>query len=305
MVYVYKKTMQITSLSKTWGWPLGSFDIIGTGFGNVQGKATPYINRYYVHKPKVLFWSDTKITVEVPKVETGSYKVLVFFGEGPAGPSTVSKDFWIALGPPPPVRGADEYSTQVRAYKDIYKKSAEWEKFMLANKNRYINAFNISRTAPYVMDISFRYDTNPIKYNPPWKDENEHMAALKLVLYYSFPSYHLIMKFKGDEQSAYINMIAGIPTNDSFSSGKVIKMYYETIAVHEMGHSMGLGHHYDTDADTGLQKHMPPGETLCVMDRSLNQFCSACRMAIGLPLDVDYEDESVAAVDVIYKRYPY
>lgn len=53
---------------------------------------------------------------------------------------------------------------------------------------------------------------------------------------------------------------------------------------------------------TGL--HFPPGERGCVMDRNENQYCSACRAALTIPLDVDNSDEINTTGNVILLRYP-
>ena len=89
-----------------------------------------------------------------------------------------------------------------------------------------------------------------------------------------------------------------------YSAGTVY-LYYETIFNHEFAHAMHILHHYDTDADTGDGMHMPPGESQCLMDRTANQFCSACRTALNLPLDVDNAAALTASAHEILLRYPY
>ncbi len=199
----------------------------------------------------------------------------------------------------------DPYERHVRAYKNLYGKDDTWEQWMLDNRNRYENAFTKASQRPNVLDIAFRYDTNPIAYNPPWTNEAEHMAALEALAEPAYADSNFNFIFNGDTSASYANVIAGIPTNSSHATGKDVYLYFEGIFNHEFAHVMGVLHHYDTPAQTGTGQHMPPGETTCIMDRNSNQFCSACRTALHIPLDVDNQAAIDAAVANINDRYPY
>ncbi len=81
-------------------------------------------------------------------------------------------------------------------------------------------------------------------------------------------------------------------------------LYFETIFNHEFAHVMQVRHHYDSTAEIGNGNHMPPGETQCIMDRNSSQFCSACRTALSIPLDIDNDATINAASAEIRDRYP-
>ena len=199
----------------------------------------------------------------------------------------------------------DAYRCHVHHYKQTYGKSAAWEQWMLDNRSRYETVFTHASAAPAVINLAFRYDTTPIAYHPPWTDEAQHMTALKTLAEASYPGYHFVFQFGGDPVASYANVIAGIPSNASHASGKEVYVYYETIFAHEFGHIMGVQHHYDTLPQIGAGNHFPPGEVGCLMDRNSNQYCSACRTALRIPLDANTDAAIGAAVSDIFHRYPY
>lgn len=199
----------------------------------------------------------------------------------------------------------DAYEWHVHDWRERYGKSAEWEQWMRDNRDRYIHAFNNARSAPDTLVIAFRYDTAPVAYNPPWTSETEHMGVLEAISEGCYIGYEFDFVFNGDTTTSYCNAIAGIPTNHSRAEGKTVYLYYEGIFIHEFGHVIGLPHHYDTDPEYGRGMHMPPGETLCLMDRRGNQLCSACRTALYIPLNVDNSAAVEAAIRNINSRYPY
>ena len=71
---------------------------------------------------------------------------------------------------------------------------------------------------------------------------------------------------------------------------------------HEFAHVMGILHHYDNNDQVGDGNHMPPEEFGCLMDRNQSQFCSACRTALHIPLDVDNGAALDLALDEIVVR---
>ena len=201
----------------------------------------------------------------------------------------------------------DAYERHVQDFKNRFSKSNEWELWMLDNRGRYIGAFNISRNLPSIINISFNYETEPIAYDPPWTDENEHMSTLESLAEGCFATYNFNFNFNGDTESSYANVIAGIASTTSHASGKNMYVYYEGIFNHEFGHFMGISHHYDdSNLDTiGDGLHMPPGDTICIMDRTFNQYCSGCRTALNIPLDIDNQRQIEITTNDINRRYPY
>jgi hypothetical protein len=200
---------------------------------------------------------------------------------------------------------ADAYTLRVREFSALYGKDEAWEQWMEDNRDRYLPVFNAANAAPRPITLAFRYDTAPIAYNPPWASEAEHMAALEALMEPAYAGYDFELLFGADASTTYGSIIAGIPTNLSHASGRTVYLYYETIINHEFGHVLALPHHYDSDETVGDGQHMPPGETACLMDRNSSQYCSACRTALGIPLDVDNAMAIRSAAEVIHSRYPY
>jgi predicted Zn-dependent protease len=197
------------------------------------------------------------------------------------------------------------FAARVADYKANYGKSDEWVDWMIANYARYEATFAASSAKPATINISFRYETAPINYNPPWASEAQHMSVFTTMAQGAYPGYNFNFMFGGDTNSSYANIIAGLAVNNSYASGKNVYLYYETIFNHEFGHVMKLPHHYDTVAQIGDGLHMPPGDTLCIMDRTSSTFCSACRTALGIPLGItDTTDMDNAMADIL-GRYPY
>lgn len=151
------------------------------------------------------------------------------------------------------------YEGQFANFKAGYGKSDEWEDWMIANKARYEATFFASSAKPATITISFRYETAPINYNPAWIDEAEHMNVFAAMAEGAYSGYNFNVVFEGNTSTSYANIIAGIATNTSYSSGKNVYLYYETIFNHEFGHTMNLPHHYDSTGEIGDGKHMPPG----------------------------------------------
>lgn len=199
----------------------------------------------------------------------------------------------------------DAYTRHVQSYRNQYGKSAEWEQWMLDNRDRYEDAFNKARARPSTLNIAFRYESEPLAYDPAWASDTEHMTALENLAEPCYAGYDFEFIFNGNTTSSYANVVAGISSTTSHASGKTVYLYFETIFNHEFAHLMRVPHHYDSDAETGNGQHMPPGDSQCLMDRTSNQFCSACRTALHIPLDVDNDAAIAAAVQAILDRYPY
>jgi len=197
------------------------------------------------------------------------------------------------------------YEDRVAEFKVRYCKSDAWEAWMMSNKARYSGAFTASKGLPSTVTISFRYETTPINYSPPWTSEAEHMSVFTTMARGTYPNYNFNFVFNGNTSTSFANIIAGTADTISYAYGKNVYLYYETIFNHEFAHVMNLPHHYDTVAETGTGKHMPPGETECIMDRNSLLLCSACRTAIAVPLDISDTGPMDAAMNDILSRYPY
>ena len=196
------------------------------------------------------------------------------------------------------------FQTRIAEFKTTYGKDEAWQEWMLQNASRYSTAFAISSTKPAVLDISFRYQSTPVAYNPAWTSEAEHMTALETMASGAFVGYQFNFVFGGNTATSYANVIAGLAQNTSYSTGKDVYLFFETIFNHEFGHRMGLQHHYDNTTQVGDGMHMPPGESKCIMDRNSTMFCSACRTSLGIPLNVTDTSAMDAAMSDILSRYP-
>ena len=195
------------------------------------------------------------------------------------------------------------YAQRVSNYKERYSKSGEWENWMLANEARYGGAVAASKSRPSTITISFRYESSPLNYSPAWDNEGQHMAALVKMAEGGYPGYSFKFVF-GSAGGAYANVIAGTESTTSYASGNSIHLYYETIFNHEFAHVMRIPHHYDSVGGIGGGSSMPPGESKCLMDRNSTVFCSACKTALDLSLNVNNEASVEAAIADILSRYP-
>lgn len=199
----------------------------------------------------------------------------------------------------------DPYGRHCHSWRMLYGKDAAWEQWMLDNRSRYEPVYLRAAARPSTLVVAFRYHSAPIAYNPPWSSEAEHMQALETFMELVFLGYDFFFEFNGNTTTSYANVIAGIPTNLSNASGKNVSLYYETIITHEFAHVIAVLHHYDTVAQMGTGQHMPPGETKCLMDRTISQFCSGCGTALMIPLNVDNAAQIAVASATIHSRYPY
>jgi hypothetical protein len=175
---------------------------------------------------------------------------------------------------------------------------------MFDNSARFEPVYRRASIKPEVLELSFRY-MNPIDYEPPWVNEAEHMAALEAIAELTYPGFDFAFVLNGNEADSYADVVAGIPGDTSNRSGNTIFAHNETIFGHEFAHVMLAQHHYTTIETIGTGLNMPPGESTCLMDRNDNEFCSGCRAALGLPLDVDNSDAIGVAVREVGHRYPY
>lgn len=243
----------------------------------------------------------TSTSSKTATTRTATGTATVATATTPAPAATAAEE---DVTPPPSPTPADisgQYRERVAEYKARYGMSNEWEQWMYDHQDRYEEAFRLSLETPEIITVAFIY-ASPIAYDPPWSSEDEHMSALETVAEGGYPGYDFDFVLDADPAAAFVTAFAG-SDGTSYASGNTVNLYYETIFNHELAHVLGIKHHYS--GDYTVKEYLPPGEPLCLMARNTNQFCSACRTALGLPLDVEYSADVQAATGNILDRYPY
>ncbi|NIS82915.1 MAG: hypothetical protein GTO14_22560 [Anaerolineales bacterium] len=283
--------------------PGETFTILGRNFGREPGTRIPSVNRCQANLLEVVHWSDEAITVRVPEEVPywGQHKVLIYY-DASFRTSSNSIDFWVTAAPVPETV-VDRWEVQVRSFAAKYGKNDEWVTWMIDNRHLWEPTFLKAYEAPCTLTLAYSYQEAPPAYDPPWANEDEHMAAFARMAEAFFPSFRFRMVFDGDPADTYGQIII-IPENASYGGSSVVGIYYEGIFGHEWAHAMGLNHHYATEDDHGGMMNMPPGDTRCTMDRTPPGFCSGGRTALNIPLDLDTSAAEAAAIREIHRRYP-
>lgn len=113
-----------------------------------------------------------------------------------------------------------------------------------------------------------------------WADEDAHLALLDELLALVYPAleWRLGWGVGGD-----VVLWLGAPENRGRLDRVLVMAGHESIVAHEMGHALGLTHHYDDDADAGAGLHQPLAGEACRMDLTGSELDSACRFATGAP----------------------
>jgi hypothetical protein len=187
------------------------------------------------------------------------------------------------------------YEERVANFKAAYGKSDEWETWMITHKWRYSATFLTSQAKPATLAISFEYEQAPFVR---WANEEDHMDALEAYAEAGYPGYNFDFLFQGDRSTSYAYILADPTKPWSYSIGREIGLIAEGIFIHEFGHRMKLQHHYHSDPSEKI--YLPPGEDKCIMARNSYMWCSGCRTALGIPLDID---NAAAVVETIVPTY--
>jgi len=299
----------IDSLDRQRGAPGEEFTIFGTKLDNFGSPPAvpPRLTRCDEFPLEVVQWFADSVRVRIPRGVPAGYYGVFAFGP-PLGAyqraRTNTLPFWVTAAPVPD-SVTNAYEVQVQSFATRYGKSGEWVSWMIANRDRYEPVFTAAHVLPCPLPIAVSYQ-GPLPYNPPWTSEAEHMTALGQMAEAAYPGYRFSFRFGIDPATAYAQALLGLPSTTSYAAGRNVYLHYETIFDHEFGHVLRLRHHYeDSDLSTiGKGLHFPPGESGCIMDRNRDQFCSACRAALNVPLDIDTGNAFNTASSGILARYP-
>lgn len=204
------------------------------------------------------------------------------------------------------VRNDISYDAHIDLLANQYNKSADWINWMksLEIKNIYESVWNKSRNLPTTLKIAFNYGDGPLNYNPSWVDEEEHMNTLEEMADKAFPNLNFDFLFSADPATTDMDVVVGGPSNVSTAGMNSAYLYYETIFSHEFAHLLNVRHHY-LGSDVLNKINLPPQESECIMARNSNQFCSGCRAAMYIDLDINNSADISNIISNILDRYPY
>lgn len=190
------------------------------------------------------------------------------------------------------------YALEAAAFQRGHDLTDDWRKWVLDHEDGYANAYVRARWHPAVR-LAVRYD-QVVPMNPPWKDEAEHMAALKRMAELQYPGW--TFDFGTDPAASDATVVLAYSGSLSNAGGETISLIWEGIFAHEFGHVLGLWHHYCADA-TDPCDQVPPGEGPCIM--SASSVCWGFTERFVLKLDDVCEAEAInAAIDNLNSRYP-
>ena len=176
----------------------------------------------------------------------------------------------------------------------------EWWQWMLVHKDRYREAYVRARTDRRIR-VEVRYDI-PIPYDPPWRDEAEHMRALERMAELAYPGWDFSFSF--DDPQAEFFAVIGHSGPHSYADGDTVYLVWEGIFLHEFAHLLGIGHHYCSADDLGAPcPDRPPGEGPCIMDRNSVSWGPTEQFVLGLGRQ-RHDDGTSAAISDINDRYP-
>jgi len=201
----------------------------------------------------------------------------------------------------------EKYNPAIEKYQEEYGLSEEWRQWMVDNPDRYCFPFAIGNfyqeefDGTIVLSLNY-YDGVPVPYTKPYPD-NEHEKDFERLIELTYPGYDIVAEFGRDPEQSNGVVYLNAP-EPSHANRRKIYLHYETIVGHEFAHFMGMPHHYDTIDRAGEGDNMPPGEEVCLMDRTSNQLGISDRAALGIDPRIDNGKEIQDLVTEILNKYP-
>lgn len=203
------------------------------------------------------------------------------------------------------------YNNDVYNYQHEVGMSGDWWYWMLAKKSWWSKAYiSPRRYDDHNVTIYVRYadPAHPIVYTPAWSSESDHFLALQYMAELQYPGwiFNFVPYYNGVENDLQGNdAIAILGGHDaSYAIGHTVYLVYETIFGHEYGHTLGLHHHYCGSSSDHCEENFPPGEGLCLMDRTSVSFGPTENSFLLLTTRERKDDEINAAMTEILRRYP-
>lgn len=212
--------------------------------------------------------------------------------------------------PLPPERCDEDptaYNRTAVDYEKEFNLPLNWSEWMINHYERFClpfekgNFYNENYDGRITLSL-FYYNDTPVPYVEAWPEE-EHEIDIERFLELSFPGFDFEAKFYRNQKTS--DVIVYLNSPKSYISGRNVYLHYESIISHEIGHFLGLKHHYDDINEIGQGRNMPPGEEKCIFDRNDTQYGSSDRFALNLDLDVDNYAQIDALIKKINRKYPF
>lgn len=197
-----------------------------------------------------------------------------------------------------------------------------WDVWMKVNKgeglnnnhDRFCRTFYLSKDLDknLTMVVDIYQDPSKVYLDSSWAGSDKHLSLLERFFEFTYPNWNLTLtSVIGMEQrdkeevmkENQVRLYLGYPGASHTEGSQNIYVHYDPIVGHELAHILSLGHHYPSKEHMGENWFAAPGELMCIMDRTWNQFGSPERFALGIPLNVDNKQEIEDLASILNSKY--